>query len=132
MNIKKTVLYTLLALFAVVSFIIVFIFIIAFYRVGEFDKSPENLMTCQSYSYQEAKKTVLAAYLKKGITSNYPEHAKQLENDNGIKFDDGNIQKSLNNWLIPFSTISEGKPEKRFGIIDCETLHVEFSTDTSS
>lgn len=130
MNIKKTVLYTLLTLLVVTSLMVAFIFFIAFYRVGEFDKSTESLTTCQNYSYQEAKNTVLFAYFKKEISNNKTEYARQLANDNGVKFDDRNIQKSQSSWLIPFSTLSEGKVVKKFGVIECETLHVEFSTDT--
>jgi hypothetical protein len=108
------------------------IFSVAYYRIGGFEKSPQNLATCQGYSNQEAKNKVLDIYLENNTTNKETGYSRQLSDRKGIKFDDATIQKTNNNWLIPFSVVEEGETLKQFGIIDCETLQVEFSTDTRS
>nr|WP_241389567.1 hypothetical protein [Serratia proteamaculans]ULG13599.1 hypothetical protein 1Ap1_00106 [Serratia proteamaculans]ULG13712.1 hypothetical protein 4p_00016 [Serratia proteamaculans]ULG15163.1 hypothetical protein 163p1_00008 [Serratia proteamaculans]ULG16399.1 hypothetical protein 1129p_00036 [Serratia proteamaculans]ULG19471.1 hypothetical protein SpFp1_00100 [Serratia proteamaculans] len=132
MNIKKTLFYTLLSLVIMVLVIAGVIFSVAYYRIGAFDQSSQNLATCQGYSNQEAKNKVLDVYLKNNTTNKETGYSRKLSDRKGIKFDDATIQKTNNNWLIPFSVVKEGETIKQFGIIDCGTLQVEFSTDTGS
>lgn len=132
MNIKKTLCYTLLSLVIMVLIIAGLIFSGAYYRIGGFEKSPENLATCQGCSNQEAKNKVLDIYLESNTTNKETRYSRQLSDRKGIKFDYATIQKANNNWLIPFSVVKEGETIKQFGIIDCGALQVELSTDTGS
>jgi len=97
-------------------------------KTGDQYYSEENLAACKHYTVEQAKQTVLSAWLRQPNDWQNWHEAAEVARQKGIRFIDAEISGPAEQWLVPFYA-ERVTGRKQYGMLDCGKLTVEFASE---